>query len=171
MDTGVECDFNEDNLIDAVMHVKSLEECRQMCLDQESCEFISYFDDSAAPISHFCSLFKSCDTVSKCTNCVSESMACDTSCSDNVVGDLDENVLDVVTNIDTQAECKQSCLSTPRCSFYTWFFPSSSLYHRHCFLQSEFVGPTQPCTACITGLRDCSDTTANCSLFMDGKEH
>ena len=64
---GVECDFNEDNLIDAVMHVKSLEECRQMCLDQESCEFISYFDDSAGPISHFCSLFKSCDTVSKCT--------------------------------------------------------------------------------------------------------
>ena len=65
---GVECDFNEDNLIDAVMHVMSLEECRQMCLDQESCEFITFFDATAGPISHFCSLFSSCDTVSNCTN-------------------------------------------------------------------------------------------------------
>ena len=181
---GVECEFDESNLIDAVMHVMSLEECRQLCLDQESCGFITYFDDSAAPFSHFCQLLTSCDTVNNCTSCVSENMVCYRSCSDNVVGDLDENVLDVVPNIDTQAECKQSCLSTPRCSFYTWY-----IYHRHCFLQSEFVGPAQPCTACITGPVDCSDTTptttpltttatappttsttAGCSLTVDGKE-
>ena len=97
---GVECDFNEDNLIDAVMSVLSLEECRQMCLDQESCEFISYFDATAAPIAHFCQLFSSCDTVTSCSDCVSENMACYRSCSQNVVGVLDDNVLDVVPNTD-----------------------------------------------------------------------
>ena len=73
---GVECQFSEDNLLDAVMHVMSLVECRQMCLDQESCNFISYFDATAAPIAHFCQLFSSCDTTISCSGCVTENMAC-----------------------------------------------------------------------------------------------
>ena len=97
---GVECQFSEDNLIDAVMHVMSLVECRQMCLDQESCNFISYFDATAAPIAHFCQLFSSCDTTTSCSSCVSENMACYRSCSENIVGVLDDNVLDVVPNTD-----------------------------------------------------------------------
>ena len=54
---GVECQFSEDNLIDAVMHVMSLVECRQMCLDQDTCHFISYTGDSSAPSPHLCQLF------------------------------------------------------------------------------------------------------------------
>ena len=49
---GVECEVGEGNLIDAVMHVMTVEECRQLCLDQDTCHFISYYDDSAAPVSH-----------------------------------------------------------------------------------------------------------------------
>ena len=41
---GLGCDTNQDNLIDAVMHVMSLEECRQMCLEDDNCQFISYFN-------------------------------------------------------------------------------------------------------------------------------
>ena len=40
---GVECGRIGGNLIDAVTHVMTLEECRQMCLDDGNCEFISYF--------------------------------------------------------------------------------------------------------------------------------
>ena len=124
---GGECLFSEDNLLDAVMHVMSLEECRQMCLDQESCNFISYFDATAAPIAHFCQLFSSCDTVTSCSDCVSENMACYRSCSENIVGVLDDNVLDVVPNTDSETDCKLSCLNTTGCFFFTFFLPNSSL--------------------------------------------
>ena len=109
---GVECDFNEDNLIDAVMHVMSLEECRQMCLNQESCQFISYYDDSAAPVSHLCQMFGSCDTLTTCAHCATENMACYTYCGASVVADLDENVQDLLTNIESEHDCKRSCLET-----------------------------------------------------------
>ena len=164
---GVECEFNEDNLIDAMMHIMSLEECRQMCLDHEMCEFISYFDDSAVPFSHLCQLFKSCDTVNTCSNCVSENMGCFRSCSYNVVGDLDENVLDTVPNTDSEMACKQWCLNTTDCSYYTYFFPNSTLFHNYCVLQTEFVAPAQPCSTCITAPVDCSLET-ECSLTLDG---
>ena len=109
---GVECEFDESNLIDAVMHVMSLEECRQMCLDQESCQFISYYDDSAAPVSHLCQMFGSCDTLTTCAHCATENMACYTYCGASVVGDLDENVQDLLTNIESEHDCKRSCLET-----------------------------------------------------------
>ena len=48
---GVECDNIGDNIIDTVAHVQTLEECRQLCLDEKNCDFISYFDDLATPVS------------------------------------------------------------------------------------------------------------------------
>ena len=73
---GVECEVGEGNLIDAVIHVMTVEECRQLCLDQESCQFISYFDDSSAPSPNLCQLFSICDTTATCSGCVTEIMAC-----------------------------------------------------------------------------------------------
>merc|ERR1712155_333520 len=139
-----------------------------MCLDQESCGFISYFDATAAPIAHFCQLFSSCDTTTSCSDCVSENMACYRSCSENIVGVLDDNVLDVVPNIDSETDCKQSCLNSTGCSYFTFFLPNSTLFHNYCFLQSEFVGPAQPCPSCVTGPVDCFHPVG-CSLALDGE--
>ena len=61
---GVECDYNSTNLLDTVAHVYTLKECRQLCLDDVVCQFITYYDDSAVPFSHFCFLYKSCGSVS-----------------------------------------------------------------------------------------------------------
>ena len=121
---GVECDNSGDNLIDGVEHVMTVDEC----LDQDSCQFITYFDDSAAPFSHFCQLHSSCDTVNNCTNCVSENMACDRSCSDNVVGDLDENIVDSLPNTDSETDCKRFCQNTTGCSHYN---NSSTTNNKH----------------------------------------
>ena len=131
---GVECDRNQDNLIDAVMHVMTLEECRQMCLDDDICQFITFVDDSAAPISHLCQMFKTCESQNVCSNCVSENMACFRSCSSNVVGDLDENVQDLLTNIESEQECKESCLNVSSCNFYTYFFANDTLFEKYCVL-------------------------------------
>ena len=119
-DEGVECDRTGDNLIDAVTHVMTIQECRQICLDDNNCSFISYFDDSASPIPHFCQLFTSCETINNCTNCMSENMGCYRSCGSNIVGVLEDNVQDVIPNIDSELECRMSCLSSFGCTFYTY---------------------------------------------------
>ena len=165
---GVQCDRIGDNLIDAVTHVMTLEDCRQMCLDDGNCEFISYFGDSAAPVSHLCLLFTTCETINNCSNCVSENMVCYRSCSYNVVGDLDENIQDLLTNIESELTCKQSCLNVSGCTFYT-YFANDTNFDQFCFLQTEFVGPAQPCSTCSTGPVDCSKA-GGCSLIMDGEE-
>ena len=165
---GAECDNTGDNLLDAVMHVMILEECRQMCLDDDNCRFISYFGEDSAPFSHLCQLFTSCDAVNNCSNCVSENMACFRTCGSNTVGDLDENVVDLITNVESELACKQLCLNTFSCSFYTFYFPTDTLVANYCFLQTEFVGPAQPCTTCVTAPIDC--TANQCSLTMDGEE-
>ena len=54
---GVECDNSGDNLIDAMFGVLSLEECRDLCLEDARCNFISYRGDLTAPISHLCQMF------------------------------------------------------------------------------------------------------------------
>ena len=43
---GVECQFDDTNLIDSVFQVHSEEECRQLCEDQQECEFITFFNAS-----------------------------------------------------------------------------------------------------------------------------
>ena len=73
---GVECENIGDNLIDSVIHVPTLEECRQLCLDVVNCSFISYFDESASPVSNFCEMFTTCDDTVKCENCISGPVDC-----------------------------------------------------------------------------------------------
>ena len=53
---GVVCDFSEDNLLDQVPGVATLDQCRELCLDMDTCQYISYFDENATPIAGFCQL-------------------------------------------------------------------------------------------------------------------
>ena len=165
---GVKCENIGDNLIDAVLHVPTLEECRQLCLDDVNCSLISYFDESASPVSHLCQMFTSCEDIVYCSSCRSENMACYRSCGSSVVGDLDENIQDLLTDIESELSCRQSCLQVPECSFYTYFYPNDTNFGKYCFLQTEFVGPAQLCPACISAPMDCS--TVKCGLALDGEE-
>ena len=105
------CEFTEDSLIDAVMHVPSLEDCRQKCLNDENCQHISYFNDNAQPVKHLCRLLKSCEKRILYKNCVSEGRECFEDCGNSIAGVLDGNVLDLVTNIESREECKQLCVN------------------------------------------------------------
>ena len=159
---SVECDFcggyNQTNLIDQVTHVYTLKECRQLCLDTADCQFLSYYDDNAVPVSHLCQLFKSCESVTKCSDCISENMQCFETCGSNIVGDLDENILDLTPNVESELACKELCAQNPQCSFYTYFFGNDHLYHKDCFLLTEFARPTLPCDDCVTGSpEDCNN--------------
>ena len=47
---GVECEYTGENYIDTETEVQTVEECRQICMDQEDCQFITYFDSSACVV-------------------------------------------------------------------------------------------------------------------------
>ena len=163
---GVVCEFTNNNVLDQVPGVPTLVMCRELCLDLENCQYLSYFDENATPVSGFCELFKSCETVNNCTNCYTENVDCIKTCGTNVIGDLSENVEDVIPYIESEMACKKLCHGNSKCTFYTYFLANDTLYPRSCFLLTEFVYPAQPCSTCITGPVDCR---SGCSLNMNGE--
>ena len=162
---GKECAYNSTNLIDIILQVPTLAECRQLCLDQEQCEFITYIDEDAVPVARACFLFKSCETVTDCdpVHCTSQNMDCYRTCGSNIVGHLDENLIDALPNVESELECKNHCSSTENCTWYTYYPENDTNYHQICFLQSELLQPIQSCGGqCVSGPEDCS--AKNCSL-------
>ena len=159
-DEGIQCEVISDNVIDAVLNIDTLMECRQLCLDDANCQFISYFDDNAAPLPHFCQLFNSCESVAPCSDCVSENMQCFDTCGSSVVGDLIE-ATDVLPNVESEAACQQSCSRSSACSYYTYFTTEDAAYPGFCFLLARLRGPVTSCASCYTGPRQCDN---ECSL-------
>ena len=167
---GVECDYNQTNLISEVTHVYTLTQCRQLCLDDGDCHYISYYGDNAFPISHLCQLFKSCESVAECSDCISENVDCSATCGSNTVGAMDENILSLTPFVESEAACKAMCVNNAQCRFYTYFFGNATLHHQDCYLLSELLPPTLPCDSCVTGPRDCADTEP-CSLELNGESY
>ena len=139
----VQCEYTEDNLIDNLGHVYSEEECRLICLDNEECQFITYFNASAKPVPNICRIFKTCDSVLPSENCVSQNMECFDLCSSNIIGLMDENVIDIVMNIETENACKDLCTTTNPCSWYTYFNENDPTYHETCFLLKDLLPPLE----------------------------
>ena len=96
---GVECEYSEDNYIDTVTQVHSEEECRAICEDQDQCQFITYFNASASPFASICRSFKKCEDVVQCENCITQNMECFRTCGSNIVGQMDENIIDVILGV------------------------------------------------------------------------
>ena len=166
---GKECAYNSTNLIDMIIQVPTLEECRQLCLDHEQCEFITYMDEDAVPLARACFLFKSCETVKDCDpiHCSSQNMDCYRTCGSDFVGHLDENLIDALPNVENELDCKKQCSSTNNCTWYTYYPQNDTLYHQFCFLQSELLQPIQSCGGqCVSGPSDCSAN--KCLLGING---
>ena len=88
-------------------------------------------------------------------------------CGTNVVGDLNENVEDVIPNVESEAACQEQCRGNSKCQFYTYFLANDTLFPHNCFLLTEFVYPAQPCSTCVTGPVDCEVCSG--SLTMNGE--
>ena len=167
---GKECAYDSTNLIAMINQVPSIAECRQLCLERDKCEFITYLDEGAAPLAHACLLFKTCETVEDCDadHCASQNMDCYRTCGSNVVGHLDENVIDSVPNTQTEFNCKNQCSNRENCSWYTYYHQNNTLFHQFCFLQTELLKPIRSCEGqCVSGPPDCA--VSHCLLEMNGE--
>ena len=61
---GEDCKVDGDNIISIPHNIPTLEQCRQLCYDEELCLFFSYFGDGSFPFTETCMMFSTCDGLS-----------------------------------------------------------------------------------------------------------
>ena len=165
---GFECQYDGNNHLDTIMHIDTMEECHQLCLDQEYCEFVTYYD-SITSVSHMCMLFRSCDQPTKCTNCRTDWINCDRNCISSTFGSLDENVVEVIPETSQIQDCRNLCKQNSNCSWFTYFMKEDTHFHEHCFLLSRLYNHQGDCDYCVTGPKECEQSDG-CSMSLPGDD-
>ena len=159
------CGSGDGGLLSLTGGVTMLTECRQMCHEDTECAYFTYFGLESFPMQEVCLLFSSCGTEVPCEACVTETRDCYRSCSSAYTGALDDNIVDMVPDVDSDVECRLQCQDAPGCSFYTHFSSADPLFPGLCMLLSHLSAPLQPCDSCTSGPADCSDS---CVLMHQG---
>ena len=158
------CDVHGDALIDSFTGIETIADCRQLCYDADDCEFITYYGGDGFPLRNICQLFHSCEETLMCTECVSETKGCYNFCSKNIIGAIDDNMLDFIPNIGTERDCKELCGDRSGCEYYT-FYLEDDPYYGSCLLLSSLEPPIQDCPSCVTGPLQC-EGAADWSLLI-----
>ena len=159
---NVGCQIHEDNLLDFQM-ATSLEECRQRCQDNSKCQFLTFYDSQSLPFQNECFLFKSCEEREVCDGCVSETRDCYQDCSLPYAGVINtDNLVDLVLEISSDLECRDSCASNRACSYYTFFIQSGE-----CILLKFFMEPFYSCSDCLSAPRTCTEED-KCKILHKG---
>ena len=115
------CDVQGDGLIDSFAGVDGIAQCREICYADEDCGFITYYGKEGFPLRNFCEIFKACDTTLPCSKCVSETRGCYQLCSQNIIGVIADNFLDLIPNIGTEWDCRELCAEKSGCEYYTYY--------------------------------------------------
>ena len=115
------CDVHGDGLLDSFTGIETIDQCRELCYDDHDCEFITFYGGNGFPLRNICQLFHSCDETLPCAECNSETKGCNYFCSKNIVGAIDDNMLDFIPNIGTERDCRELCGEMSGCeSASTW---------------------------------------------------
>lgn len=150
------CEANEDNFLDSVPGLSSVEECYEICNDNTDCEFLSYFGADSFPLQNYCMLFTTCPSLHPCVDCITEEKSCYEACSDALEGAIGENTVGMIVSVQSEVLCMDNCRTDPSCKFYTYYSSEDPSNPNTCFLLSEILEPARACTHCRTGSADCS---------------
>jgi len=115
-----------------------------------------------------CLLYRSCDDTTECTNCITEDMGCFDRCSSPYVGNLNENVLEIIPNTKSEFQCKEACSFDDNCIWYTYYFANDTMLPEFCFLLSDWGSTVADCPTCVTGASECKETRT-CELLVEGE--
>ena len=55
------CVAHSENLLNYIGEISSVDECRQLCIDEKDCQYLTYYGASSFPIHKACYLLKNCD--------------------------------------------------------------------------------------------------------------
>ena len=90
--------------------------------------------------------------------------SCDASCSDQIEGVQDDNVLDVIPNVQDEGECLSMCAAADDCLFYTYYSETDPVYPNWCFHLSHIQEPLKVCQHCTSGPVQCDQ--AMCGMIL-----
>ena len=155
------------DILDTLHPVPDPYQCQAICVDTEGCTAFTWTTQDNLLELH-CFLFGSIANQTSREDCISGPSSC--TCSSEVGCQADENnILEEIDAVETEAECQNYCLENPLCMFYTWLnadnFPA--LY---CVLLSS-CEETDPCQGCYSGPPQCSHeiSTTTASSDIEGK--
>ena len=161
-----ECKVDGDNVISILHNIPTLEQCRQICHDEEHCSFLSYFGANSFPFTETCMMFSTCDELSSCTDCRTEDSSCRL-CSLAIEGHVADNLVEYLTSVESEFECQAACAQNQFCSFYTYYSLEDSSFPGMCLLLNDLLSPTRECNNCMTGLSQCEEST--CKISNQGE--
>ena len=165
----IECQYDANSHLDTIMPVYSVDQCHQLCLDQDYCEFVTYYGRYSSP-EYMCMLFRTCDQTTSCENgCQTDWIGCDKNCLSSTVGTLGDNVIEVIPETVTFQDCRNLCKQNTNCSWFSYFTSGHSQFHEHCFLLNELADYQGECDFCVTGPVDCEQSD-QCSMSLPGDD-
>ena len=133
----------------------------------QSSNMIFFSFSYSFPFNKICELFSTCQDIIPCSNCVSETRSCYGTCSTDKVGTISNNLLDILTNVESELICKEQCGASQDCKYYT-YFKEGDANAKLCVLLSFLIEPFQPCENCVTGYGNCQDVQ-DCGLMYNGE--
>ena len=166
------CKINEDNLIEIIIEITDLEECRERCGDVENCQYFSHFGANSFPFSDYCALYSSCSLLEDCgEDCYTEDKLCNGSCGRSFESIEDDNVIEFIPDVQLERNCKGICLEDPECLYYTFYGIESDNNPNLCILLSDLPSPSQECEYCVTSLPNCKNTSyISCQFTIDNNQ-
>merc|ERR1711942_425794 len=142
-----------EDILDSVHPVETPYLCQAICVDTEGCAAFTWTTADNQRLKLHCFLFGSKDDQTSCQECVSGPESC--TCSTEVACEADEdNIVDEIVGVHTEADCQNYCLESSPCLFYTWQ-SNISLPAYSCILLSS-CEDTVPCRGCYSGPQGCS---------------
>merc|ERR1719347_818576 len=159
-----------DNLISITNGVASIDDCRNICYEDANCSHLSYYPSDGVPFRRSCFTFSACPSLDLCYNCSTEERLCNSVCGKNINGQIGENMVGFITDIETERECHHECWIESSCNFYTYFNESSAYMPNLCILLSEILAPLENCENCQTGPKMCMANTCSFKIDIDDKE-
>ena len=161
------CDADR-HLLFNVSGINTVAECKELCVVNMKCNFISYFGPESSTLRNHCMLFSSCETLHNCSDCFSEDKRCFNSCDTKVEAGEIDNALKIITDVPDEPTCLLHCQENAACRFFTYYTSQNLSYL--CVLQSELSLPMRSCQHCRTGVPDCRNSTGGLCTFSIGAD-
>ena len=152
------CEATEDNLIEIISEVETIEECRDLCHNSyPNCKFFNHFSNRTFPFTNTCMILDACDELRDCDYCYVEEAYCERPfCGSTVEGRIGDNLIERVPLVPSEKDCKIICADTEGCTYYTYYEETHDSLPKSCFLLSTFEFPVKRCQDCITSPINCN---------------
>ena len=111
------CAIQDDNLIDSIAKVYTIEECKNICEEVDACQYITYFGSTSFPFVDYCMIFSECPMTNECQDCISESRVCFETCSDSFESTLTDNAISILPNTEDEPRAESSLIDFVKTNF------------------------------------------------------